>query len=244
MIVWLDPDRQKPPQIHAADGVVRADEFACAIDIESAYRRARDEAREIVAQAERQAAALLKDAQRRADELDEESRKKWVESERLGHEAGHDAGRRDGLDEIFQALHLHVRDQREAARRAEQRLADTVMRAVEQIVMQTDRQALYARVGILLQRVVDAQTYVRLVVHPSDFAHASAMLEHAARTAGWSAGYEVVQDEASRPGDCRCEWDYGLLDAGLDAQLAAVRRALVGARAEPEHATAGLENRA
>jgi type III secretion protein L len=36
----------------------------------------------------------------------------------------------------------------------------------------------------------------------------------------------VVEDAALAPGSCVCEWDDGVLDAGLPAQLAALRQAL------------------
>jgi type III secretion protein L len=225
MIIWLDPNRPTGPQLALAltDGVLSADEFACALDVREAYARAHEAGIAVANAAHERAQMILHDARTQAEALDRASALRRAENEA----AGYDDGRRAALEDVHHALQAQMGAEREALRRAESRLAATVMRAVEQVVLETDRAALYARTRMTLQRVIDTQAYVCLRVHPVDAAHAKETLEVASRLAGWTGGYEVVSDAQLRHGDCCCEWDYGVLDAGLEAQLNAIRRALV-----------------
>ncbi|CAB3772214.1 type III secretion system stator protein SctL [Paraburkholderia humisilvae] len=230
MIIWLDPNQPPKPQLAVAvtDGVLRAEAFACALQLHDAYARAHEACEARVNAAQAHAQTILDEARLNARQLDEESAQRRAADEATGY----DAGLRAALDDVHRALQSQMRSEREGLRRAHARLAATVMRAAEQVVLETDRAALFARTRMTLQRVIDAQAYVCLSVHPTDAELANAMLEAASREAGWTGGYEVVCDPQLNPGDCRCEWDYGVLDAGLDAQLAAIRRGFAAAAQE------------
>ncbi|MCY0387068.1 type III secretion system stator protein SctL [Robbsia sp. Bb-Pol-6] len=222
MILWLNRSQHDVPRVGVDADVLRADEFAAVLDIDAALVRAQDEAARIVAEARERADAIHEEALAAAQASAASAQERYIASGKLGYAAG----LRRALESAHETMQYRVREEREAARRTRARLAGIVMKAVEQVVLETDRDALFERIGVTLQRLIDSESYLSLTVHPGDAARARRMLAEASTKAGWIGGFDVIADAAARDGSCVCEWDYGILVTGLDAQLAAIRRAL------------------
>lgn len=231
MIVWLKPDSQARTDSVAVNAdILRADDYVQVLQLNSALAQAEQRAMQIISAAEIAASDIERDAVERAAQIDAAAQARFESSGRLGYAAG----QKRGLEEIHAQAQHHAFSERETAQRSQTRLANVVLKAVEQIVLQTDRDALFARIGNTLQRLVDTECYVQVQVHPADAERARRMLAEAAASADWAGGYDVIENPAAQLGDCRCEWDYGVLDGSLDAQLSAIRRALSGSVAPVE----------
>jgi len=102
-------------------------------------------------------------------------------------------------------------------------LALAIARRIVQREVSLDPDLLLAMARVALERLGEtARVTVRL--HPEDYAAAGA-----ARVAEMtSSNVTVVADARLSRGACRVESDMGLLDAGIDAQLQEVGRALIG----------------
>jgi len=110
-------------------------------------------------------------------------------------------------------------------------LAIAVARRVVHREVALDRDLLIAIARVALDRLGDsAQVTVRL--HPEEYE-----LTGAARVAA-SAGGSItfVADARVARGGCRIESEMGTLDAGVDAQIQEIARALLGETQDPSHA--------
>lgn len=222
MVIWLDHSAREGCSLGIAADVLRRDEFMKVMDLQATLVQVKAAAAALLDEARTQADAIVAAAQAHADSLQAEGDAKFESSERLGYSAG--------LERGIQVMHLAMQNSvcgaQKATHRAQERLAQVVMKAVEQVVLESDRDALLARVGATLARVIDSQSYVTLTVCAEDHARARRMLNRIAEQEGWTGGFDLRIDAAAAPGSCLCEWDSGMLDASLAAQLAALRRAL------------------
>ncbi|WP_321839087.1 type III secretion system stator protein SctL [Paraburkholderia bannensis] len=222
MVIWLNHAARDGWSLGVDQDVLGAGEFATLMELDASLAQARADADALLAAAREEAASILQSAQQQADELNAELDAKFESSGRLGYAAG----LQRGIDEIHRNMQSHVRDEQHSTRLAQERLARLVMKAAEQVVLESDRDALFARVGATLARVIERESYVTLTVSADDHDRTRSMLEQVAQQAGWQGGFDVRIDPAAAPGACVCEWDCGVLDASLPAQLTALRRAL------------------
>jgi flagellar assembly protein FliH len=110
-------------------------------------------------------------------------------------------------------------------------LALAIARRVVQREVSLDADLLIAMARVALERLGEtARVKVRL--HPDDYEAAGA--ERVAQLAG--SNVMVLADAHLSRGGCRIESDLGILDAGVDAQLQEIARALLGGE---EDAAAG-----
>lgn len=229
MILWLNQGERYPAHLGVEGEVLRAADFAALLDADATMARAHAAASEIVAAAREEADALRQAAREAADQSAARAEERFAASGRLGYAAG----MRRALDEAHGAMQLQVFKARQSAVLSQRRLAGVVMKAVEQIVLETNRDALFARIGLTLQRLIDTESYLTLRVHADDVRRARIALQQAAESAGWRGGFDVIVEADAALGSCVCEWDFGVLVTGLDSQLAAIRRALL---AQPDEA--------
>jgi flagellar assembly protein FliH len=151
--------------------------------------------------------------------------KGFAQGERAGGEA---AGKRgevmlrrltDTLDELtsLRAQMIHQTEHQMV------QLALAVARRVVQREISLDRDLLVAMARVALDRLGEsAQVTVRL--SPEDFDATAA-----ARAAQWTGtNVTVVADSRVSRGGCRIESDLGVMDAGADAQIQEIARALLG----------------
>jgi len=229
MILWLNQGERYPEHLGVEGEVLRAREYAALLDADATLARAYTSANEIVAAGQEAADALLQAARDAADESAVRAEERYAASGRLGYAAG----LRRALDEAHMTMQLQVHEARQVAIQSQRRLAGVVMKAIEQIVLETNRNALFARIGLTLQRLIDSESYVTFRVHADDAVRARVALQQAAERAGWHGGFDVIVEADAALGSCVCEWDFGVLVTGLDKQLAAIRNALL---AQPEEA--------
>jgi flagellar assembly protein FliH len=168
------------------------------------------------------------DARRAAVER-EAFAKGFAQGERAGAEA---AGKRgevmlrrltETLDELtsLRAQMIHQTEHQMV------QLALAVARRVVHREISLDRDLLVAMARVALDRLGEsAQVTVRL--NPQDFEATAA-----ARASQWTGtNVTVVADSRVSRGGCRIESDLGVMDAGADAQIQEIARALLGDAAE------------
>jgi flagellar assembly protein FliH len=188
---------------------------------------ARPPAPAVAAAAEKKAEADL-EARRAAVERDAFA-KGFAQGERAGAEA---AGKRgevmlrrltETLDELtsLRAQMIHQTEHQMV------QLALAVARRVVHREISLDRDLLVAMARVALDRLGEsAQVTVRL--SPEDFDATAA-----ARASQWTGtNVTVVADSRVSRGGCRIESDLGAMDAGADAQIQEIARALLGDAAE------------
>ena len=229
MVIWL---RRDAP-LGVSSDVIRAEDYGHVVELDAAWR-AVEEAREAaLAQAHAQAEAVVAQAQANADELLRQAEQRAQRSAKLGYAAG----QRRALEDFHATMAARAYDDDEATRREEDRLIATVMQAVEHVVLESDRQALFARVAATLGRVLQSQARLTVRVCADEIEPARAAFAKAVQTGSLNAAFEVLGDDRAEPGHCQCEWDHGVADASLRVQLGALRQALSARRRKPlEHA--------
>lgn len=151
--------------------------------------------------------------------------KGFAQGERAGEEA---AGQRGEamLHRITQTLGELTTVRAEMIRQTERQmvhLALAIARRILQREVSLDPDLLLAMARVALERLGDsARVTVRL--HPEDYvATGAAKVSELA-----SSNVTIVSDSRLSRGGCAVESDMGLLDAGVDAQLLEVGRALIG----------------
>ena len=228
MVIWLRRDAA----LGVGSDVIRAEDYRHVVDLDAAWQAVQAARDAAVADAHAQAEAIVAEARATADEILRQADQRAQRSAKLGYAAG----QRRALEDFHASMAARAHDDAEATRREEDRLATTVMQAVEQVVLETDRQALFARVAATLGRVLQSQSRLTVRVCADEIEAARAAFAKAVQTGTLNAAFEVLADDRAEPGHCQCEWDHGVADASLRVQLAALRQALSGKRrvaAEP-----------
>ena len=152
--------------------------------------------------------------------------KGFAQGELAGAEA---AGQRGEamLHRLTQTLDELTTVRADMIRQTERQMVQLALAIARRIVhreVSLDPDLLLAMARVALERLGEtAQVTVRL--HPEDYAAARA--ERVSELAG--SNVAIVADARLSRGACRVESDMGLLDAGIDAQLQEVGRALLGA---------------
>jgi type III secretion protein L len=223
MVVWF---KNGSCTVGVEDGLVRADDFASLTSLLDAAASVEESAKRLLADAAVKAERLIADAQARFD---------------AAHQQGVDQGEQEGLQQwTARALHGAAGVQ-QALEKQNARLGRIVSLAVERIVAQEDKEALYKRAIQAVQHIVKEVPLLTLRVSPGDHAAAQKAVE-AATEDGRSLPIEVVADATLALGSCVFESDQGVIDAGLETQLAAIQRAVQRASQQvPDDALAVVE---
>lgn len=192
-----------------ADGkVVKADDFVQLVTAQETLAQATRRAAEIVAQAETQRDAAIR-----------EGRELGIEQGRAEYAASMvEASAR--MESSFISL--------------EARLVKTIMDALQAILHEIGERTVMER---LVRRTIansNRKNSLRLVVASQQFDTVNALLSSVLAEFPEIEFVDVVQDPAGVPGMCVLESEFGIVDASLDTQLAAIRaglnRAFVGKR--------------
>lgn len=222
MAIWL---KQQPKVIAIDTDVVRAGEFARTMALNDAMEALDEVVQATMHDANRRAAQLVETARRETEAYAASARRKFENSARLGYAAG----QRRALAEAHADLLARARDEREELHAQSARLARLVMSAVEQVIAESDRDALMRRIALTVSRAIDDTTHLSVIVSQADAESAKRAFGTIAREANPPLNLEVVVDDAIDEGCCVCEWDYGVIEGNLRAQLAGLERALKGA---------------
>jgi type III secretion protein L len=221
MVVWL---RHGPCTVGIEHGVVRADAFAQLVSMTDAAAALDEQLRQRLSAARAEADALLIDARAEAARLRAEAE---VQAEQA-REEGRARGEREALVAATQRALEQAAGARNTLERQQDRLRDIVTTAVERVIGETDRKAVFARALATISKLVKDVPMLTLRVHAVDRHSAQAAVQ-SMLDALPGVPIEVVGDASLRQGSCLFESDLGVIDAGLDTQLAAIRRAVANA---------------
>jgi type III secretion protein L len=220
MVVWF---KNGSCTVGVEDGLVRADDFASLTSLLDAAASVEESARRLLADAAVKAEQLIADAQARFD---------------AAHQQGIAQGEQEGLRQWTARSLRGAAGAQQALDKQNARLGRIVSLAVERIVAQEDKEALYKRAIQAVNHIVKAVPLLTLRVSPGDQAAAQRAVE-AVTEDGRSSPIEVLADPTLALGSCVFESDQGVIDAGLETQLAAIERAVQRASQQvPETADA------
>jgi flagellar assembly protein FliH len=151
--------------------------------------------------------------------------KGFEQGERAGAEAARERGEAM-LRRLTQTLEELTTLRAEMIRQTERQMVQLALAIARRILhreVSLDQDLLIAMARVALDRLGEsAQVTVRL--HPEEFEATAA-----ARAAEWTGTtVQVVADARVGRGGCRVESDFGMSDAGVDAQLQELARALLG----------------
>ena len=222
MAVWLP---HGPCTVGFDEGLIRAADFASLVDSAAVAAAVAGERDRVLAQARDEADALLAAARAEAAAL--------VAAAREQLDAAHRSGMSQGLEDAAthwagQALAAADARRRHLFRQSE-RLAAIVSMAVERVIEQEDRAGLFRRSLRTIVKLVKDTPMLTLRVTEADRDIAQGAVDAVKAQLAGGLPIEVVTDAAMREGGCRFESDGGVIDAGLDTQLAALRRAVARA---------------
>lgn len=218
MVIWL----KREAALGVSSDVIRAADRHRVVELDAAVQAVYEERDAVLAAARAKAEAIVAQARAVADDLIKDANERAANSEQLGYAEG----QRKALAEFHASMLARAYSEAESTRRVEARLQTAVMQAVERIVLESDRQALFARVASTLGGVLQSQARLTLRVCPAELDAARAAFARAVEGGLLNATIEVLADDRTKPGDCRCEWDHGVADASLSVQLAALRKAI------------------
>ena len=224
MAVWLT---HGPCTVGLDDGVLRAQDHARLVS-SAEVAAAIDAERERVL-----AEALLADAQAQADELLVQAQAQFDGAWQQGFDQGTQDAAAHWASQQLQAAEVR----RRTLVRQSERLSGIVSMAVERVIEQEDRSALYRRSLRTITKLVKDSALLTLRVPEADRENATRAVAELTAQLPQGTVIEVIADPQMPEGACRFESDSGVIDAGLDTQLAAIRRAVE--RAAREMAQAG-----
>jgi len=202
--------------------VIRARDFANLIDSVELLAQARVECERLLEQARAEAQAQRDQARDEAASL--------VEQARAQRDAAWQTGFDQGMNEASTKWARQALDAAESTRRRlhrqSERLSSLVSLAVERVIDQEDRGGLFRRSLRTIVKLMKDVPMLTLRVHEDDRAEAQHAIGEVLEQGGSQLRIEVVADAGLPPGSCRFESDDGVVDASLDTQLAALRRAV------------------
>ncbi|MGH8778293.1 type III secretion system stator protein SctL [Paraburkholderia sp.] len=228
MVIWLRNPDAHGEGIGLNDDIVRAEDLATLVEIDSAYADLNRRCEALLDDARKQAQAIVDAAQAEADELIMQAQVNYTGATHMGYEAGWEQALVDWHERSLQML----AEGPSIGERQRDRLAQLVALAVEQIVSTADPAALFRQAAKTIDRIVADGSPVKVCVHPDDFAAAAAAFDAVAREwreTGRSVSMQISTDARRERGSCVCETDLGAVDASLPQQLAAIRTALTRA---------------
>ncbi len=219
MAVWL---RHGPCTVGLDQGLVRAADFAQLATMSDAVAALDRHVAELSANAQADAEQLVADASAEAEQI----RAAAIAQEQLGYEAGLERGARDAQEAWAQRAVDEAQLALSRLERQKERLRDIVSLAVERVIGQTDRKALFERALATISKLVKDTPLLTLRVSESDSDSARDAVRTMLEEIGGGPQIEVISDANLAVGSCLFESDLGLIDAGLKTQLAAIRRAV------------------
>lgn len=218
MVIWLKTNRQ----FAAVPDVIRAEDLARTVDLADAMAALDELVAGTMSDATAQANELIDKARRESDSFVLAARRRYENSARLGYASG----LRRALAQVHGQLRAQAQSERDVLLASAERLARIVIKSVEQVVAETDRDALMRRVAMTVARAIDEATHLTVTVPPVDLERAERLFGALTQDAVPSLNIEVVADEDAEPDTCVCEWDSGVVEANLRAQVAGLTRAL------------------
>jgi len=238
MAIWLShPGRASldagdgspaPTRFGVQRDIVPRETFGTLVELEDAYARARADRDALLDATREEAAQIVEQAQTEADALLDAA----VREREDAADRGFQEGMAQGLAQWLERLAVSGNDAHRIQLSMQQRMAEIVMAAVEQIVRSEKTDALFERALSVVDKIIEGATYLRVAVHPDDLPAAQQAFDLLAarwRDLGRPLPLSVLADKRLEPGSCMCESDLGIVDAGISTQLRTMQSAVARA---------------
>ncbi|WP_081052482.1 type III secretion system stator protein SctL [Burkholderia cepacia] len=215
MVIWL---RMPHGGVGVDKEVLGASEFAKLHELDRASEHFERRADELLAAAHRDADAIRKAASAESERVLQAAQTKYDNAARLGYQAGH----RRALCEAQESLLKRTDDERELLMALRERIANVILQTVTRVLGDADHETLFAQIATTLSRSLESTSFLTVRVATADVSDATHAFRRICEEHRWPINPEVVGDTSVEPGSCVCEWDHGLIEAGLPAQLHAI----------------------
>jgi flagellar biosynthesis/type III secretory pathway protein FliH len=176
-----------------------------------------EEAKEIVARARQESARLRKEAQATRDQAVVEK-----EAER---ERGYNQGLQQGLEQLSEKIMEAELSKEKALNDAEPQIIRMVMDIAEKVI---GREVAEGAVVDVVKKAITQAVGRKIVVriHPMDMPILKDREKDLATVLDQTQSVAIKEDEQIPPGGCVVETEMGAVDARLETQLAAIKKAL------------------
>lgn len=180
--------------------VLKEHEYAALLDASTVVETARREARRIVQQATQDAEA--------------------------GRKQGYEEGLRRAKEEYATQLVTDTMAAERQLHALRTSMAQVVVKAVGQFIADADPAALFESALLRVDTLIRQEPFITVRVAPAQEAILRGVIARLRSEANWSMTVHFVADAALPVGACVVQTASGVLDIGVDAQLAAFRRAV------------------
>lgn len=197
MVAFVRLSEERP---HLADGqkVVRAEDYATVLT----------------------SAQVLAEAHAQADELRQAAEAEYQSGRERGYAEGHAAAQAEVAEQVLGIVARSV----DFLGHAEAQVSHTVLVCLRKILGEFPEEELVTRAARTALQQVRNEPRVTLRVHPSLVDGVRERIGDILRGNADVSFLDVVGDERLEHGGCRLESDSGVVDAGIDVQLAALER--------------------
>ena len=169
-----------------------------------------------------EAGELLAAAAKRAQEIEEAATLAYEEQRKKGYEDGQEACRSEYAEKVLEVALQSV----EYIEGLEQTIVNVVTEAVERVIGELDDNERIVRIVRTALSAVRNQKRVVVRVAPADSkAVTEGLASMIAHSPGASGFLDVITDPRLAAGSCIIESELGVVDASLETQLRALRKA-------------------
>lgn len=219
MVIWL---RSPRGGIGVGQEVLRAGDMAGLVALDGAFDQCSRQVERLIADAEQEAEAIRQAAREEAAQMIEAARAEYA----AAGERGYEDGQARALEDAQETMLRGAGEGRDALLALRERIADLVLCTVARTLGETDRAALFTRIGADLSRHLDDASYLTVRVAPEDVDAATRAFRAVCKENRWPLNPTVHADPDAEAGNCVCEWDHGIVSGGLPMLLSALERAI------------------
>jgi len=219
MVIWL---RSPRGGIGVGQDVLRAGDVDELVALDGAAEQCGQLAERLIAEAEQEAEAIRQAARDEAAQTIEAARAEYDTAAQRGYEDG----QARALEDAQETMLGGAGEGRDALLALRERIADLVLRTVARTLGNSDRAALFTRIGADLTRHLDDASYLTVRVAPEDVDAATRAFRAVCKENRWPLNPAVHADPDAEAGSCVCEWDHGIVSGGLPMMLSALERAI------------------
>jgi type III secretion protein L len=230
MAIWF---RHGSSTVGIEDGIIRAADFAAFISLQQAADAVQTDRLAMLNHAQSQADSCISDAQLEAEVILSEAGQQSElliaqaqEQYNTAYDEGHAEGYEDATTEWTESALINAHNSQRALQRQRERLSGIVSLAVEAMVEEQDKQAIFRRALRIVSKLVRDVPMLTLRVHLADKEAAEKAIASMVDQLQLKMPIEVVADANAAEGSCNFESDHGVIDASLGTQLKAIKRAV------------------
>jgi type III secretion protein L len=156
--------------------------------------------------------------------------------------AGYEAGMQQGRADFSATVVQTVAEMETAFSRLELRIVNTVMGTLQQVLGRMDQRAVMEQLVRCVLNEARDRKQLRLRVAAGQYDEVNEWLGTVIKSFPDIDFIDVLKDPHAAAGTCVLESEFGVMDASLDVQLAAVRRGLINAFVDKRVAAAAARD--